>query len=173
MRINIFDIPEEGLEQDFDLPVTINNKSKPESASVRLKLLRFKKKILVDGSVKAVVSLKCSRCLNDFPCPVDLNFREEYIPADETELESDQELSDDELDISFYKGEELDLAGIVNEQVLLEVPMKPLCNNDCRGICSRCGTEMNVQSCNCKDDHIDPRLAPLAKYKESLKQRKE
>jgi len=173
MRINIFDIPEEGLEQDFDLPVTINNKSKPDLASARLKLLRFKKKILVDGSVKVAVSLKCSRCINVFTYPVDLDFREEYNPADETELESDEELSDDGLDISFYKGEELDLAGIVKEQVLLEVPMKPLCKNDCRGICSRCGTDLNVQSCNCKDDHIDPRLVPLAKYKESLNRRKE
>ena len=168
MRINIFEIPEEGLEQEFDLPVTINNDSTPDIASVRIKLLRFGKKILVDGAVKGVVSLTCSRCLDDYTYPVDLEFREEYTPADETELESNQELSGDELDISFYIGEEIDLAGIAKEQVLLAVPMKPLCNNDCLGICSRCGTDLNKQSCNCKDDHIDPRLAPLAKYKELL-----
>jgi len=173
MRINIFDIPEQGLEQEFVLPVITDNKAKPDTVSVRIKLLRFGKKILVDGSVKGVVLLKCSRCLNDFSRPVDLDFREEYTPADETELERDQELSDDELDISFYKGEEIDVTGIVKEQVLLEIPMKPLCNDDCRGMCSRCGADLNVQSCNCKEDHIDPRLAPLAKYKESMNRRKE
>jgi len=173
MRINIFDIPEEGLEQEFDLPVTINNHIKPDTASVRIKLLRFGNKILVDGTVKVVVSLKCSRCLNNFSCPVDLDFREECTPADETEPGSDQELSEGELDISFYKGEEIDVAGIVKEQVLLEVPMKPLCKNECPGMCLRCGADLNVQSCNCIDDHIDPRLAPLAKYKESMNQRKE
>jgi len=173
MRINIFDIPEEGLEQQFDLPVAIENNTKPDTASVRITILRFGKKVLVDGSVKAAVSLTCSRCLNDFYYPVDLNFREEYVPVDETAPEGDQELSEDELDVGFYKGEEIDLSGIVKEQVLLEIPMKPLCRNDCQGICSRCGADKNVQSCNCKDDHIDPRLAPLAKYKELLNQRKE
>jgi uncharacterized protein len=173
MWINILDIPEEGLEQEFDLPIIINNNAIPDTATARIKLLRFGKKILVDGTVKVIVALKCSRCLSDVSCPVDLDFREEYNPADETEPEGKQELSGDEMDIGFYKGEEIDLAGIVKEQVLLEVPMKPLCKIDCRGICSRCGTDINVQSCNCKDDHIDPRLAPLAKYKESLKRRKE
>ena len=173
MRTNIYDIPEQGLELEFVLPVITGNKAKPDTASVRIKLLRFGKKILVDGSVQGAASLKCSRCLNDFSRPVDLEFREEYTPADENERGSRQELSGDEMDIGFYKGEEIDLAGIVNEQVLLEVPMKPLCKNDCRGICSGCGADRNVQSCNCKDDHIDPRLAPLAKYKESLNQRKE
>jgi uncharacterized protein len=173
MRINIFDIPEEGLEQEFVQPVSTGNKAKPDTASVRIKLLRFGNKILVDGSVNGVLSLKCSRCLNDFSRPVDLEFREEYTPADETEHGSRQELTGDEMDIGFYKGEEIDLAGIVKEQVLLEVPMKPLCNDDCRGICSGCGADRNVQTCNCKDDHIDPRLAPLAKYKESLNRRKE
>ncbi len=173
MRINIFDIPEEGLEQEFVLPVITGNKAKPDTASVRIKVLRFGKKILVDGSVKGVLSLTCSRCLNDYSRPVDLIFREEYTPAEESEPEGRQELSGDEMGVGFYTGEEIDLAGIAKEQVLLEVPMKPLCNDDCRGICSRCGADKNMQSCNCKDDHIDPRLAPLAKYKESLNRRKE
>ncbi len=173
MRINIFDIPEEGLEREFDLPVTINNHTKPDTATVRIKLLRFGKKILVNGAVKIEVSLTCSRCLNNFSCPVDLEFRDELTPADETGNGSEQELSDGELDISFYKGEEIDVAGIVKEQVLLEIPMKPLCEYECQGMCSGCGADLNVQSCNCKDDHIDPRLAPLAKYKESLNRRKE
>ena len=173
MRINILDIPEEGLEQEFDLPITINDNAIPDAASARIKLLRFGKKILVDGAVKVNISLKCSRCLNDYSCPVDLDFREEYTPADETEPGSRKELSGDQMDIGFYVGEEIDLAGIVKEQVLLEVPMKPLCKNDCRGLCSKCGADINMQTCNCKDDHIDPRLAPLAKYKESLNRRKE
>lgn len=173
MRINIFDIPEEGLEQEVDLPVTINNNTKPDTASVRIKLLRFKKKVLVDGSVKMSASLQCCRCLSDFSCPVNVEFREEYTPSDETDLKGDQELSGDEMGISFFDGEEIDIEAIVKEQVLLELPMKPLCKNDCQGICSRCGTDLNEQSCNCKDDHIDARLAPLAKYKESLNRRKE
>ena len=173
MRINIIDIPEEGLEQEFDLPITINDNEIPDTASARITLLKFGKKILVDGTVKVNVSLKCSRCLNDYSFPVDLDFREEYTPADETEMGKSQELSGDEMDVGFYAGEEIDIAGIVREQVLLEVPMKPLCRNDCRGICSKCGADINEQACACKDDQIDPRLAPLAKYKESLNRRKE
>jgi uncharacterized protein len=173
MRINIYDIPEDGLHQDLDIPVSINDRTKPDRASVRITLLRFGKKILVHGSVNVTVSLPCSRCLNDFLCPVDLDFREEYTPLDDTGLKGDQELSDDELGTGFYEGEEIDMVEIIKEQVLLAVPMKPLCKEECKGICSKCGTDLNEHSCNCEDDRIDPRLAPLAKYKASLNQRKE
>ncbi len=168
MRINIFEIPEEGLEQDIDLPVIINNDRKPDNVFVRIKLLRFGTKILVQGSAKTTVSLQCSRCLNDFPCPVDLEFREEYTPLGDTDTERDQELYDDEMGVGFYEGDEIDIAELVKEQVLLAVPMKPLCKNECKGICSKCGADLNEHSCTCKDDHIDPRLAPLEKYKELL-----
>jgi len=61
----------------------------------------------------------------------------------------------------------------VKEQVLLSVPMKPLCRNDCAGLCPVCGRDLNEGACNCRKEELDPRLAPLAQFKETLKDRKE
>jgi uncharacterized protein len=173
MKVNVSGIPEEGLQQEADLPIIIDNKTKPDIAHVFIKVFRFGKRVLVDGSVKISVALKCGRCLKEALLPLDIAFKEEYIPAEDIIGESEQELSDRDLDLGFYSNDELDIKEIVKEQVLLSVPMKPLCRDDCRGLCPVCGKDLNEGACKCRKEEIDPRLAPLAKFKEILKDRKE
>ncbi len=169
MRLNIFDIPDDGLQQELVLPIAINDSAKPDMAHVFLKVFRFGKKILVEGTLKISVSLNCSRCLRDFSYPADTAFRDEYEPAEEIKGEDDQELTEQELDLSFYSNDELDIPEIIKEQVILSIPMKPLCNTDCQGICPKCGKDLNDGACGCKEEGIDPRLAPLNKLKELMK----
>lgn len=173
MKLNVDEIPEEGLLQEADLPIVINKNAKPDIAHVLLKIFRFEKRVLVEGSVKLEAELKCGRCLKETLLPLDLAFREEYLPAEDSGKEIDRELTNRELDIGFYTKNELDINEIVKEQVLLSVPMKPLCMNECRGLCSVCGKDLNDGACNCRKEEIDPRLAPLAQLKENLKERKE
>jgi len=173
MKVNVSEIPEEGLLQEADLPIVINNNAKPDIAHVVIKMFRFEKRVLVEGSVKLEAALKCGRCLKETLLPLDLSFSEEYIPAEDTGKEIDRELTNRELDLGFYSNSELDINEIVKEQVLLSVPMKPLCMNECQGLCSVCGKDLNDGACNCRKEEIDPRLAPLAKFKENLKERKE
>jgi uncharacterized protein len=129
--------------------------------------LRIGKIVLVDGSIKISVSMRCSRCLGDFSSPLDIDFKEEYAPSEEYDPEGEPELTDSELNLGFYTNDEIDAGELVKEQVLLAVPMKPLCNNDCRGICSECGTNLNEGVCNCSTEKIDPRLAPLKHFMKS------
>lgn len=173
MKVDVSDIPEEGLQQEADLPIIINNKTKPDIAHVLLKIFRFEKRVLVEGSVKMAVALRCGRCLKETLLPLDLAFREEYIPAEEIGKEIEKELTVRDLDLGFYSKDELDINEIVKEQVLLSVPMKPLCSDGCRGLCPVCGKDLNEGACNCRKEEIDPRLAPLARFKEILKDRKE
>ncbi|MBI5099264.1 MAG: DUF177 domain-containing protein [Nitrospirae bacterium] len=173
MKVNVSGIPEEGLQQEADLPIIINNKTKPDIAHVFIKVFRFKKRVLIEGTAKISVALKCGRCLKEALLPFDIAFKEEYIPAEDIRGEIEQELSDRDLDLGFYSNDELDIKEIVKEQVLLSVPMKPLCRDDCRGLCLVCGKDLNEGACNCRKEEIDPRLAPLAKFKEILKDRKE
>lgn len=171
MRLIVSDIPEEGLEKELELPVLLNDSMKPDVAHALLKIFRIKKKVLIDGTIDMSVSLMCSRCLNDFTLPVHVVFNEEYNPFEEAGEDEEQELTGKELDLSFYSNDEIDLSELIKEQVILSVPMKPLCSEDCSGICSICGKDLNKGKCQCKTEAVDPRLAPLQKLKESMKNR--
>lgn len=171
MRLIVSDIPDEGFEQELELPIILNDREKPVIAYVLLKIFRFDKKVFIEGTVKVSVLLKCSRCLNDFTHPLDVSFRGEYNPAEETAKEDEKELIGKELDLSFYSNDEINVDELIKEQLLLSIPMKPLCNVECAGICLKCGQDLIKGPCECKTIEVDPRLAPLQKLKESMKDR--
>lgn len=164
MRLIVSDIPEDGLEQEWDVPVATAEHTEPDIAHALLRFLKFGKRVMVEGSVQISVSMRCSRCLGDFSCPLDIAFKEEFSPSEELDLEGEHELQGSELNLGFYTNDEIDTAEVVKEQVLLAVPMKPLCSSECRGICPVCGTNLNEGACNCSTEKIDPRLAPLKRF---------
>lgn len=171
MRLNISDIPEDGFVQELDLTVLIDEAAKPETAHVVITVSRFGKKVLVEGTVKITARLKCSRCLKEVVCPLDVAFTDELNPAEETGDEEEKELTEKELDLSLYSNDEVDISELIKEQVLLALPMKPLCRPDCLGICVRCGQDLNESLCGCMAEETDPRLASLSKFKELIKDR--
>lgn len=172
MRLKVSDIPDDGLQQEREVPVVINDSARPDVARVFLKIFKTGEKVFIEGSFTISVTLKCSRCLKEFSSPLDVTFRDEYNPAGELEHEDEQQLTGTELDVGFYSNDEIDISELIKEQVLLAVPMKPLCKSDCQGICSQCGRDLNEGACACKAEGIDPRLAPLEKLKEMMKERK-
>ncbi|AIS52566.1 hypothetical protein TKV_c13950 [Thermoanaerobacter kivui] len=98
------------------------------------------------GSIKAI----CDRCLEEFIYDLNLKLRE-YV----------EEAIDEKIDDSFY--ENFDLTTFVVHFLILSLPMKFLCSEDCKGLCPICGTNLNHGSCNCKRSEIDPRLEVLTK----------
>jgi uncharacterized protein len=99
-----------------------------------------------------------------------MNINVVYHPVEELRGEEKHEVREDELDMGFYRDDELDIQDLVAEQILLNVPMKPLCSESCRGICPKCGTDMNVNPCRCEQKKTDPRLAVLKKLLEEGKE---
>ncbi len=171
MLINISSIPEDGLQHELELPVRVNKH--PDTAHVLIKISKLGKMVFAEGSVKISATLTCSRCLKDYPYPLDLTFNEEYTPAGVSEEEKEYELTEEELNLDYYSDEQLDINELVTEQILLAVPMKPLCSPECTGLCPVCGKDMNEGKCNCKTEQVDPRLKPLERLKEKMKERKE
>jgi uncharacterized protein len=167
MRLIVSDIPEEGLEQESDVPVVTGENTVPDIAHALLRFLKFGKSVLVEGSVRISVSMKCSRCLGDFSYPMDIAFKEEYTPSEDLDTEEEHELTGGELNLGFYANDEIDTGELVKEQVLLAVPMKPLCSEECRGLCPLCGLNLNEGTCKCGVEKIDPRLAPLKRFMKS------
>lgn len=113
------------------------------------------------GRVKGSLRLNCGRCLEDYPFPVDAPFDVLYLPHAQNEGEGEVEVEDEDLTTSYYRDEQIDLAQLVREQFYLAIPMKPLCTEDCKGLCPHCGTNLNTASCNCAQEWTDPRLEAL------------
>jgi len=116
------------------------------------------------GRVTAPLTLECGRCLTTFPFLADLDLDVFFLPhrADEREEEDEVQLSDHDVVVSYYRDDSIDLDETIREQLLLELPMKRVCRPDCRGLCPRCGTNLNQSSCACVPETApDPRLAAL------------
>jgi uncharacterized protein len=119
----------------------------------------------LEGRVQTVLELQCSRCLEPFLWPVDATFDLVYHPQSANVGEGEREVEEDDLSTAFYDDDQIDLGQLMREQFYLALPMKPLCADDCRGLCPVCGTNLNRGVCDCKTDWEDPRLAALKALK--------
>lgn len=133
---------------------------------VRLAFEIFKdhQRFRIFGRVVTGLELTCSRCLEGFRLPVDAAFDLLYTPEQENVGEGEIEVGDDDLSTAFYRDQTIDLGGLMREQFLLALPMKPLCSDTCRGLCPACGTNWNSGVCSCSRQWTDPRLEELKTF---------
>jgi uncharacterized protein len=117
------------------------------------------------GTVRTALELPCSRCLEPFRLAVDQSFDLRYVPQSEASRETETEVAEEDLETSFYRDEQIDLNELLREQFYLALPMKPLCRDECRGLCPECGTNLNTGTCDCAPRWEDPRLAALKQFK--------
>jgi uncharacterized protein len=110
--------------------------------------------LLVQGEVTALVELECSRCGKKISYPV-------RIPFEETYSNQPQMLEGAEDEIHGFEGDEIDIFPQVIQAILLDLPMKVLCREDCRGLCPECGENLNERQCLCAKEVVDPRLLAL------------
>lgn len=113
------------------------------------------------GTVAAELELPCSRCLEPFRLPIAASFDVRYLPASAASADVEREVGREDLETSYYRNDEIDLSELLREQFYLALPMKPLCGEDCRGLCAQCGTNLNADTCDCAPVWDDPRLAAL------------
>ncbi|GAB4389983.1 MAG: DUF177 domain-containing protein [Thermodesulfovibrionales bacterium] len=133
-------------------------------ARLNVDIMKVDSEVHLRGDLTATLSLSCSRCLESFTRDVTIPLELEYRPLRELEGEETYELRADELDTGFYEDDELDLGEISREQVLLNLPMKPLCTETCKGICPKCGANLNEAACGCDLRRVDERLQGLDKF---------
>lgn len=112
-------------------------------------LIRTDKGLLAKGSLSTVVGVVCSRCLCDFDQELSVCYSEEFL------------LQREEGAFIIDEYRQIDLSEVTRQYTLLAEPMKPLCSEDCSGLCPRCGRNLNLGACDCVKD-IDPRMAILA-----------
>jgi uncharacterized protein len=165
MKIIISEIPEEGLELDLKDGIQSDIVKIVSPVKSNLRVDKIGEQVVVRGALNADVELECSRCLKHFPMRLSSQINIVYEPEKETGRGEQHELKSDELDTVFYKGDVLDTDDLLRDQLILNLPMKPLCTPGCKGFCPQCGADLSVSGCGCKIKEPDPRFEILKKLK--------
>jgi uncharacterized protein len=117
--------------------------------------------IRLRGHAKVVLETNCDLCLDPANINIDNDFDLFYRPVEKTETHGEIHLEEGEVEISFYEGDGVGLRDALREFILLSVPMRAVCKEDCKGLCPNCGRNRNEGPCGCNTKRIDPRLAAL------------
>ena len=134
-----------------------------------LTLIRSTNSILVQGRLNTQTEMNCSRCLKLFTLKLPLKIQEEFFPT--IDVVTGMRLPKPEDPGSFTIDEHhiLDLTEAIRQYIVTAMPMKPLCKEECAGLCAICGKDLNQGACDCRQEEVDPRWAELLKLKNSNK----
>jgi len=172
MKIQLHDILAVETPLDYPEPVEELNKTLggsqgdyqfTEPLQVHVTFSRSQLDLFFDGEVRGRANATCGRCLESYALDVAQDFSIVLTPK--TRLTGEIELAPGDLTQSFYEGSEIDLTPLVYEQILLALPTRPLCGEECRGLCPRCGINRNSGRCSCVVEAGDPRWSALRNLK--------
>ncbi|HEX8146034.1 MAG TPA: DUF177 domain-containing protein [Pyrinomonadaceae bacterium] len=135
-------------------------------ASVEGNASRKGEQVRLRGTIKTEVELLCDRCAAPRRAPLEVEFDTSFIPQEVEAVKAENvELQAEDLILSAYEGDAVDLDELVREQILLALPSRHLCREDCKGLCQTCGANLNDEQCSCEQGEVDPRWAALADLK--------
>tara|TARA_B100000029_G_scaffold495404_1_gene560358 strand:- start:555 stop:1103 length:549 start_codon:yes stop_codon:yes gene_type:complete len=128
---------------------------------LKLRVRKDGDKYRLFGSIVTAVQRECCRCLKSFEVPMAMDIDLRYLPQVVNTGEGEYEICEDDLAAAFYQDDQIDLGDMTREQLQLASPMKPLCRDDCLGMCPICGADRNALGCECDTAWHDPRLDSL------------
>ena len=132
--------------------------------AVDLSYYRAGMELFFEGKLSAPMVASCARCAEEFSELNGRPFRFVLAPR-AVDDDADGRLRTEDLEFSLYDGDQVDLAPLVAEQLILALPSRALCREDCQGLCARCGINLNLHKCECEQAARDPRLAVLRTLK--------
>jgi uncharacterized protein len=179
LRIRIDTIKEEGQDLEFSEPaeqfpilkemVETGACRFPAPIDVAVRLFRVGEMVEAAGTIHTQLGLECSRCLREFTAPLqasfEVTFSHELPPVADEESGEEVELSAEEMGLLTFHGEELDLLETVQEQVVIALPLRPLCDEACKGLCPHCGADLNAGDCGCSPQSFNSKFAALKNFK--------
>ncbi len=152
-----------GSTRNYQVNETINIADSDSLVRGEVSLMRTDRGILTKGTLHTEIELTCSRCLSLFRCPLSINIEEEYFPTIDIISGAPLPLPDEPGCFTINEGNMLDLTEAIRQYALLTIPMKPLCSEDCAGLCPTCGSNLNQAPCSCPRQPADPRWTKLSK----------
>jgi uncharacterized protein len=132
----------------------------PDAITVDVSHHRAGLDVFIEGAVRAIVHGTCARCLGDYPFRLEATIALVLTPAAAATPRSGG-LRAEDIGLAYYEGDEIDLTPLVYEQALLALPTRPLCTEQCQGLCSRCGANLNAGPCGCPASVTAGRLTAL------------
>ena len=147
---------DEGYDQILGLDSPLN---------VHISISRLGSKFLLDGRLVSRLIIRCDRCLEPYYRDVDSEFQLFLTTAVPHEGQDEIELLEDDISVDFITGDEICLDDIVREQIYLSLPIKCLCKEDCSGLCPTCGSNLNIQKCECQEKKGHPGFSILKDMK--------
>jgi uncharacterized protein len=135
--------------------------TEPPDVSVRVR--QSGREVSLRGKITARAEVDCDRCLKAVSVPVEAEFDVTYVPEEDYRASDAAELQEEDLSVSVFDGETIDVDELVREQLLLALPARALCGDECKGLCPVCGSDRNSNPCDCESKEIDPRWAGLEK----------
>lgn len=141
--------------KEFEAPDGVYELVSKEPVELRIRNLG-ERKLFMEGKAKLKLSIPCGRCLEPVICPFELDIDQEL---DMNQTEEDRLEGLDEQ--PYISGYNLDVDQLLSNELLLNLPMKVLCSEDCQGICNRCGANLNHGSCSCDQSSPDPRMSVI------------
>jgi uncharacterized protein len=175
MLFKIKDIGDDGL--DVDLPVTaawlaaecpdLDARPAPGGLAMRGTLEKSGGDFLLRGDLRGALETSCSRCLEAARVPLDVPLVVTFVERGDADGGDDADAEDDDGDVVFFDGGEIDLGEELHDEILLAMPINPLCNDGCRGLCPVCGGNRNVKPCDCEETQrqATSKLSALGKIK--------
>ena len=141
---------------DFDFETSLQSEAKIRKAG---------RSVLITGKVETTLRLQCVRCLKEFSYPLSTTFELTLHPLKEAPNAEETELGSEEMEDSFFEVGEIHLFEIACEQIFLEIPYQPLCQEGCKGLCTTCGQDLNLSSCGCAKEELTSGFSALKKLK--------
>lgn len=170
MFLNVHELERQAIEFEETLPPGKidfgNDVIQTEPLEIRGSAELLASAIRLRGLLRTTVEISCARCLEPSRRDIEKEFDLFYNPVATIAKEEVVSVSKEELEIGFYHGDGLLLEEVIKEQVLLDLPMKGICREDCSGLCPSCGQNLNLAACGCKVSLGDSSWAPLAKWKD-------
>ncbi len=149
------DLSQDGVE--FTAPINF-----------RLRLQQSGQLVEVDGQLETTVRLSCGRCLQPYDKVLNSRFAltfTPYVAEEQGQEDVEVELDTDELGLVYYREECLELLPPLQDQLVMALPIAPLCSEECRGLCPECGCDLNSESCNCEKKVFNNKFSALAGLK--------
>ncbi len=170
MTVDLSQLKDAQTAFDFSLPAA---EIELETEAARLKdTVKIKGKItkqsaqtVVAGEIFADAEIECHRCLQPVEKKLEIAFTASFVTPEFYTQATEAELRADDLEVSVFAGDKIDLSELAREQILLDLPARVFCGEDCKGLCLKCGANRNLIDCNCEDKEADPRWAALKNLK--------
>ncbi len=154
-----FSIPEDEIELESEDAKLIN------AAQVKGVLTRRIAQIDVEGTINVPLEIDCTRCLKTIEKDFEIPFNAAFVTPENFTEAREAELNLQDLDVSVFGGDKIDLNELVREQILLNLPEQVFCRENCQGLCEKCGANRNLIDCKCIEKEIDPRWSALKNLK--------